>query len=172
MTTVPIPSTSLAMPVATAVKPDAAGGPGRAAGGFAAALDAAGAVPASVATATGSAVQSSRPISHLVAHESRVASPLEQFEGFVLRSFVESMLPSEASSYFGSGTAGEVWRSMMAEEIGNELAKGGGIGIAAAIAADRSTGPQQGDSGENELNRMLRDSDIARAGAARHDTTR
>ncbi|HEX2019673.1 MAG TPA: rod-binding protein, partial [Aurantimonas sp.] len=106
----------------------------------------------------------------LVAHKSRVAPPLEQFEGFVLRSFIESMLPSEASSYFGSGTAGEVWRSMMAEEIGNELAKGGGIGIAASIAADRSSGLEPGVD-ETELNRMLRDSDVARAGAARHDTT-
>ena len=168
MTTVPITSTGLTVPAAPPARPQAAGVPDAATDAFAAVLDAAGAGPA----ASGTAVPSSGPIIPLVAHESRVASPLEQFEGFVLRSFIESMLPSEASSYFGSGTAGEVWRSMMAEEIGNELARGGGIGIAAAIAADRSPGPLEGESGENELNRMLRDSDLARAGAARHDTTR
>lgn len=171
MTTVPITSTGLTVPAAPAVKPHAARTPDAATDAFSALLDAAGQAPASDRTAA-SAVPSAGPITPLVAHESRVASPLEQFEGFVLRSFIESMLPSEASSYFGSGTAGEVWRSMMAEEIGNELARGGGIGIAAAIAADRSNGSLEGESGENELNRMLRDSDVARAGAARHDTTR
>ena len=76
----------------------------------------------------------------LVAHEARKVPPLEQFEGFVLRSFVEEMLPSKASTYFGTGTAGAIWRSMLAEHIGDELARGGGIGIAAAIAGKPSSG--------------------------------
>ena len=70
----------------------------------------------------------------LVKHEAREVAPLEQFEGFVLRSFIESMLPSEDSDFYGKGTAGSIWRSKMAEEIGNEIAKGGGIGIADTIA--------------------------------------
>ncbi|MBO0903594.1 rod-binding protein [Jiella sonneratiae] len=70
----------------------------------------------------------------LVKHEARKVGPLEQFEGFVLRSFIQSMLPSEDSGFFGEGTAGSVWRSMLAEQIGDEIAKGGGIGIAAEIA--------------------------------------
>ncbi|HDZ75568.1 MAG TPA: hypothetical protein ENH55_22950 [Aurantimonas coralicida] len=113
------------------------------------------------------------PIIPLVAHEARAVPPLEQFEGFVLRSFVESMLPSEASSYFGSGTAGAIWRSMMAEEIGNELAKGGGIGIAASIANKPGGGFGAIDGREaasDSLNRMLRQNDIARAGAIRKDS--
>ncbi|MEC5323433.1 rod-binding protein [Aurantimonas sp. A3-2-R12] len=113
------------------------------------------------------------PIIPLVAHEARAVPPLEQFEGFVLRSFVESMLPSEASSYFGSGTAGAIWRSMMAEEIGNELAKGGGIGIAASIANEPGGGFAAVDGREaasDSLNRMLRQNDIARAGAIRKDS--
>lgn len=113
------------------------------------------------------------PIIPLVAHEARAVPPLEQFEGFVLRSFVESMLPSGASSYFGSGTAGGIWRSMMAEEIGNELAKGGGIGIAASIANEpgSSFGAVGGrDTASDSLNQMLRQNDIARAGAIRKDT--
>lgn len=113
------------------------------------------------------------PIIPLVAHEARAVPPLEQFEGFVLRSFVESMLPSEASSYFGSGTAGAIWRSMMAEEIGNELAKGGGIGIAASIANEPggSFGAVDGRDGAGDsLNHMLRQHDLARAGAIRKVT--
>lgn len=165
MTIVPLTSHGPMAPTAAAAKPAAAQA-GRAAdvtADFSAALDAVGAPAGSVASM-------SRPIAPLVDHKSRVAPPLEQFEGFVLRSFVESMLPSEASSYFGSGTAGEVWRSMMAEEIGNELARGGGIGIAASIASHRGGDALQG--GDTALNDMLRDGDVARAGAARLDTTR
>ena len=63
-------------------------------------------------------------------HQSGKPDDLEQFEGFVLRTFVEAMLPKEGTSFFSSGTAGGIWRSMMAERLGEELAAGGGIGIA------------------------------------------
>lgn len=63
-------------------------------------------------------------------HQSGAADDLQQFEGFVLRTFVEAMLPKDGTSFFGSGTAGGIWRSMMAERLGEELAAGGGIGIA------------------------------------------
>jgi peptidoglycan hydrolase FlgJ len=62
------------------------------------------------------------------------AEPYRQFEAFVLQSFVETMLPKDAESVFGSGTAGEVWKGMLAEKIGAELAASGGIGIAEQLA--------------------------------------
>ncbi|MCE7026458.1 rod-binding protein [Jiella avicenniae] len=99
--------------------------------GFAAALATAGETSRTAAGTGNSAQSTIRP---LVKHEARDVPPLEQFEGFVLRSFVESMLPSGESEFFGKGTAGDIWRSMLAEEIGNEMAKGGGIGIADTIA--------------------------------------
>ncbi len=99
--------------------------------GFAAAMATAGEAAASARTTDIKADTAIRP---LVKHEARKAPPLEQFEGFVLRSFVESMLPSGDSEFFGKGTAGDIWRSMLAEQIGNEIAKGGGIGIADTIA--------------------------------------
>lgn len=61
-----------------------------------------------------------------------------KFEAFVLQMFVESMLPQNASDIFGKGTAGTIWRSMLAEQIGNEMAKGDGIGIAKQLARSRS----------------------------------
>ena len=61
---------------------------------------------------------------------SGVMSPNQQFESFVLRNFVDSMLPSDEGSYFGTGSAGKIWKSMLAERIGDEMAKDGGIGIA------------------------------------------
>ena len=58
-----------------------------------------------------------------------------KFEAFVLQVFVETMLPEQAQDIFGKGTAGGIWRSMLAEQLGNQLAKGKGIGIAKQLAA-------------------------------------
>jgi hypothetical protein len=62
-----------------------------------------------------------------------------KFEAFVLQMFVETMLPKDAEDVFGKGTAGNVWRSMLAEQIGNEMAKGNGVGIAKQLAKSRPT---------------------------------
>jgi peptidoglycan hydrolase FlgJ len=58
-----------------------------------------------------------------------------QFEAFVLQSFLQSMLPRNASNVYGRGTAGEVWRSMLAEQLGGQLASSGQVGIARRLAA-------------------------------------
>ena len=141
---------------------------------------------ASTATALGVATGEEKLVRPLVAHEARKAPPLEKFEGFVLRSFVESMLPSSESSYFGKGTAGEIWRSMLAEQIGNEMAKNGGIGIAASISGKKgsrfgglaassspsspaASGPSiapQSRAAVDGLNAMLRAGDLARTASA------
>jgi peptidoglycan hydrolase FlgJ len=57
-----------------------------------------------------------------------------QLEAFVLQSFIQSMLPKNATSVFGKGTAGEVWKSMMAEKLGAEIARSGQVGIAKRLA--------------------------------------
>lgn len=68
--------------------------------------------------------------------------PYVEFEAFVLQSFIEAMLPKNAESVFGSGTAGGIWKSMLAEKLGAELARSGGIGIAQTIAASKAaSGP-------------------------------
>lgn len=58
----------------------------------------------------------------------------QEFEAFVLQSFIEAMLPKKAGSVFGGGTAGEIWRSMLAEQVAKEVARSGGVGIAELIA--------------------------------------
>ncbi|UPK37351.1 rod-binding protein [Bradyrhizobium sp. 186] len=58
-----------------------------------------------------------------------------KFEAFILQTFVETMLPKESEEVFGKGTAGSVWKSMLAEQLGTQLAKGKGIGIAKQLAA-------------------------------------
>lgn len=71
--------------------------------------------------------------------------PLQQFESFVLRSFIENMMPTEEASFFGTGSAGKIWKSMLAERMADEMAASGGIGIAdmlgkAGKAAEPGTG--------------------------------
>jgi hypothetical protein len=79
----------------------------------------------------------------------KASSPTDvyrKFEAFVLQVFVETMLPKQSEDLFGKGTAGTVWRSMMAEQLGNQLAQGKGIGIAKQLAAAHPAAP--GDSGK------------------------
>jgi len=64
-----------------------------------------------------------------------------KFEAFILQTFVETMLPKESEELFGKGTAGSVWKSMLAEQLGNQLAKGKGIGIARQLAGAHLEGP-------------------------------
>lgn len=54
----------------------------------------------------------------------------QQFEAVMLRSFTEQMMPKEASSIYGEGTAANVWRSLQVDLMSQQLAKSGGIGIA------------------------------------------
>jgi len=75
-----------------------------------------------------------------VRHRSRLDAS-GQFEAFVLQSFVQSMLPKNATNVYGRGTAGEVWRSMLAEKIGEELARSGQVGIAQRLAASGGRQP-------------------------------
>ncbi|MCG2640736.1 MULTISPECIES: rod-binding protein [Bradyrhizobium] len=63
-----------------------------------------------------------------------------KFEAFVLQTFVETMLPKESEEVFGKGTAGGIWKSMLAEQLGAQLAKGKGIGIAKQLASAHPAG--------------------------------
>jgi Rod binding domain-containing protein len=57
-----------------------------------------------------------------------------QFEAMVLRQVLEDMLPKDASSVFGEGTAGNVWRSMLAENLANAMASRNILGLAETVA--------------------------------------
>ena len=59
-----------------------------------------------------------------------------KFEAMVLQTFLQTMLPKDTESVYGGGVAGEMWQSMLAEQIGEVMAKRGGIGIADRILRD------------------------------------
>ena len=44
-------------------------------------------------------------------------------------------MPKNANSVFGTGTAGDVWKSMLSEHIANKIAASGTIGIASRLIA-------------------------------------
>jgi flagellar protein FlgJ len=60
--------------------------------------------------------------------------PYRDFEALVLQTFVQNMLPKDAEGIFGHGTAGEMWKSILAEQLGKQIARAGGIGIAAQVS--------------------------------------
>lgn len=77
--------------------------------------------------------------------------PYQRFEAFILQTFVEAMLPDNTDSAIGKGTAGRFWKSMLAEQIGTQMSKAGGIGlanklIAAQAAADKARSDTSGTS--------------------------
>jgi hypothetical protein len=61
-----------------------------------------------------------------------------QLEAFVLQSFIQTMLPTDAQAFFGKGTAGAIWKSMLAEKLGAQLASSNQVGLAKRLAAGRS----------------------------------
>jgi peptidoglycan hydrolase FlgJ len=69
-----------------------------------------------------------------------------KLEAFVLQTFVQAMLPKDATSFFGKGTAGAFWKSMLAEKLANELAKSGQIGLAKRLAGHVGADPHAATS--------------------------
>ncbi|HRN88920.1 rod-binding protein [Hyphomicrobium sp.] len=59
----------------------------------------------------------------------------QKFEAFVLQTFIQEMMPKEAEGVFGSGVAGDFWRSMMAEKMAEQVAERGELGIADLVRA-------------------------------------
>ena len=57
------------------------------------------------------------------------------FEAMALNSFVGEMLPKDSSAFFGQGTAGEIWRSMLSEQISKQIAKSGELGLSRRLFA-------------------------------------
>jgi flagellar protein FlgJ len=63
-------------------------------------------------------------------HSAEMPDEYREFEASILQNFIGSMLPSDSEQVYGKGSAGEFWKSMMAEQIADSMSKTGGIGIA------------------------------------------
>jgi Rod binding domain-containing protein len=115
-----------------------------AAANFAAAMNTVSGVktPDAVAVAAALPASSTKPLAAPIPMQTKQQA-LEKFEAFFLQTVVDSILPKNAASVFGEGTAGEVWRSMLAEHVAAEIARSSKFGIAERLAgAHFNTAPQ------------------------------
>ncbi len=80
-----------------------------------------------------------------------------QFEAMMLSSFVGEMLPKDASNAFGSGTAGDMWRSMLAEQVSLQIAKSGKLGLAKRLFATHELAPRDGSAHPDEAAKAASD---------------
>jgi Rod binding domain-containing protein len=71
-----------------------------------------------------------------------------QFEAMMLNSFVSELLPKDTGEVFGQGMAGDMWRSMLAEQVSNQIAKSGKLGLARRLFATHEVGLHSGRVGE------------------------
>lgn len=98
--------------------------------------------------------------------KAKAADPaMERFEAMMLQQMIQQMMPKEAGAVYGEGFAGDMWRSMQAEKIGEAFAERGGIGIAEAVSkrfslsgGDVRTGTADGAAIVDKITlRMLRE---------------
>ena len=71
-----------------------------------------------------------------------------QFEAMMLNSFVSELLPKDTGEVFGQGMAGDMWRSMLAEQVSTQIAKSGKLGLARRLFATHEIGLHPGRVGE------------------------
>jgi len=89
----------------------------------------------------------------------KVPQVYRKFEAMMLQNFVKNMLPSSETLY-GKGSAGEIGKGMMAEQLGNTIAKNGGVGIAEKMYQEqvtkmRNTGAINSATNENDKKMAL-----------------
>jgi len=82
----------------------------------------------------------------------KVPETYRKFEAMVLQNFIKTMLP-DSEEVYGKGASGEIWKGMMAEQIANEIAKEGGVGIAEKLMQNGTT---KTDAEKAEMNRSDR----------------
>jgi flagellar protein FlgJ len=70
----------------------------------------------------------------------------QKFEAFVLQTWLEVLLPRTEGGSFGTDGSANIWRSMMAEQLGMQLARNGAIGLKKIITA-QEVGQAGGASG-------------------------
>jgi hypothetical protein len=90
------------------------------------------------------------PVGPAATETSDAGKTFRGFEAMALATLIEAAMPQEGDSIFGSGTAGRAWKSMLAEQIGVQMAEAGGIGIARQLASEPRFAGGPGAPGQAE----------------------
>jgi peptidoglycan hydrolase FlgJ len=139
------PRTDVLLEVASAADPsraslaaqrlNALAGPNASVSNFAADLDrAAGAASATTAPPANGADARARLL-QAPGGPDKLGQAKTQFEAMMLNSFVGELLPKDTGEVFGQGMAGDMWRSMLAEQVSMQIAKSGKLGLARRLFA-------------------------------------
>ncbi len=94
--------------------------------------------PQDFAAALDSAASPTRPTPPVLpfgAPVSRAQKAETKLESVMLGEFIGEMLPKDTPSAFGQGYAGDMWRSMLAERVADQIAASGRLGIASRLFA-------------------------------------
>ena len=107
------------------------------------------------------------PVLPIGAPVSRARKAETKLESVMLSEFIGEMLPKDTPSAFGQGYAGDMWRSMLAERVADQIAASGRLGIASRLFADhplssgskiltsdRSHGPLQAATAQTSANAL------------------
>ncbi|MBN9221211.1 MAG: rod-binding protein [Mesorhizobium sp.] len=99
----------------------------------------AGGVAGTFSVDTSASVEAGSILSRASADHAASADPakkFKKFEAMVLQTFIQNMLPKDTEGVYGSGLAGDMWKSQLAERVADVMADRGGIGIAKSLLAD------------------------------------
>ncbi len=80
--------------------------------------------------------RSARIAATAAANRSARSETFQKFEAMVLQNFVQSILPEDSEAVFGEGMSGDIWKSFLAREIADQMARAGGVGIADRVLGD------------------------------------
>ena len=113
---------------------------------------------ANVDRAAGAATATTSPVASAADARSRLAEApggpdklgqaKTQFEAMMLSSFVGELLPKDTGEVFGQGMAGDMWRSMLAEQVSMQIAKSGKLGLARRLFATHEVATRSGGVAE------------------------
>lgn len=102
---------------------------------FASALGQAGRPSPGGSPATGAPNMRARLANVAEATNDKAGRARVQFEAVLLNSFIGEMLPKDAPEVYGQGLAGQMWRSMLADQVSRQIAGSGALGIAQRLFA-------------------------------------
>ena len=103
----------------------------------------AGVANASPTSAIGGADARSR-LAEAAGGPEKLGKAKTQFEAMMLNSFVSELLPKDTGEVFGQGMAGDMWRSMLAEQVSTQIAKSGKLALARRLFATHEVGLHSG----------------------------
>lgn len=96
-------------------------------------------LPSSSRLVSGAVARHSQNISQNTSTQthSGASAAYKKFEAFILQSWLETLLPKMEGGAYGHDNAGGVWRSMIAEQLGEQLAKSDSLGIARILGSGK-----------------------------------